>query len=254
MMLSVALMENADIFGEAKWIGPSGDNLPCYPDYLPVYKIKCDAAIPHNGSGSIIFGMNDPRLMNRNMNIFNLENQPDSSFVRVEFIGDGKINVYRKGYHPEDVGEIPIASFDTELRQDFNHIEIASNLGHLDFFVNDKKIGYVGINPIGSGGDYLAFPVLAEMALHIPVDSKTVFKNIKVCNYRDPGNTLHSIPETITKSSRISMPVRSMPEVKTIVKIPLNKKIDKATINCSARGIYDLYVNGNRVNTTRIDY
>jgi len=114
-------------------------------------------------------------------------------------------------------------------------------------FVNNRKVGYVGINPIGNGGDYLAFPVLAEMAVDIPVGSNATIDNIKIRNYREPANLLYSVPGTFVTSSRLNLPKRSMPELKTSVVVAENKKVSRACINSTARGIYDLYVNGVRV-------
>lgn len=128
-----------------------------------------------------------------------------------------------------------------------NQIVLANNLGHLDVYINDKKIGYIGLNPIGNGGDYLAFPVLAEMATYIPDGRQATFSNIKVRNFREPSNVIYSIPGKFDKSIRFDLQQRSMPEVKILIKIPENKKIESAEINCSARGIYDLHVNGKRV-------
>lgn len=133
------------------------------------------------------------------------------------------------------------------MNSGINHIVLANNLGHLDVYINDKKIGYIGLNPIGNGGDYLAFPVLAEMATYIPDGRQASFSNIKVRNFREPSNVIYSIPGKFDKSIRFDLQQRSMPEVKILIKIPENKKIESAEINCSARGIYDLYVNGKRV-------
>ena len=246
-MLSLSLTAKSEIFSDAKWIGPSGQDFPFYPDYLPVFKIECDFEISKESSGSIVYGLNDPRLINPNFNIYNLNNNPDTSGIRIELTGNGKVNVYRYGYHPDDSGAQPIATFNADMNSCVNHIVLANNLGHLDVYINDKKIGYIGLNPIGNGGDYLAFPVLAEMATYIPDGSQTTFSNIKVRNFREPSNVIYSIPGKFDKSTRFDLQQRSMPEVKTSIKIPENKKIVHAKIDCSARGIYDLYVNGKRV-------
>lgn len=247
LMLSLSLAGKSEVFGDAEWIGPSGHDLPFYPDYLPVFKIECDVELPRNGSGSLVYGLNDPRLLNPNLNIFNLNNGPDTSGIRIELAGDGKVNVYRYGYHPDDNGSQPIASFDADFNPGTNHLELANNLGHLDVFINGRKIGYVGLNPIGNGGDYLAFPVLAEMAAYIPEGKQAVFSNIKVRNYREPANVIYSVPGSFSRSARINLPELSMPEVRTSISIPADKKIENARITCTARGIYDLYVNDVRV-------
>lgn len=205
LILSLSLTAKSEIFSDAKWIGPSSQDLPFYPAYLPVFKIECDFEISKEGSGSIVYGLNDPRLMNPNFNIYNLNNKPDASGIRVELTGKGKINIYRYGYHPDDSGAQPIATFNADMNSGVNHIVLANNLGHLDVYINDKKIGYVGLNPIGNGGDYLAFPVLAEMATYIPDGRQATFSNIKVRNFREPSNVIYSIPGKFDKSIRFDL-------------------------------------------------
>ena len=133
---------HSDVFGGAKWIGPSGSDLSFYPDYMPVFKIEFDINIKSGKSGAILYGLNDPRLLNANLNKFNLENQRDSSFIKVEFGGDGKVSVYRKGYCPTDREDKPLATFDTEILSGSNHIVLDNNLGHFNLYVNGEKAGY----------------------------------------------------------------------------------------------------------------
>ena len=166
LAMMVSMYVSANVFGSAKWIGVSGKDLPFCPDYLPVFRIECDVDIVAGGSGSVIYGLNDPRLMNRNLNIYNIENPVDSSGIRVEIDGAGKLAVYRSGYHPADDGNKPLAVFDADVRPGRNHLSIASNLGRSDFYLNGTRVGRVGLNPVGNGGDYLAFPVLGGMAVH----------------------------------------------------------------------------------------
>ena len=246
LAFSLSIVANAGIFDEAKWIGPAGHDLQSCPDYLPVFKIEFDIEISGDGSGSIVYGLNDPRLLDSNMNIHNLCNKPDSSGIQVEFTGNGKVNVYRYGYHPDD-SDRPIASFDANIKPGRNHVVLANNLGHLDLYVNDTKTGYIGLNPIGNGGDYLAFPVLAEMAVYIPEEGHAAISGITVRNFREPANVIHSIPGIYDRSARIMLTPRSLPEIRTSITLPADKRIERATIHSTARGIYDLYVNGQRV-------
>lgn len=239
-----------DVFEGAKWIGPSGSDLSFYPDYMPVFKIEFDINIKNinsNKSGAILYGLNDPRLLNANLNKFNLENQRDSSFIKVEFGGDGMVSVYRKGYCLTDREDKPLATFDTEIFPGSNHIVLDNNLGHFNLYVNGEKAGYVGLNPNGNGGDYLAFPVLAEMKVEIQDKENITFSNFQIKNFRKPSNIIWEAPDVFSESSKIDCYKKSMPEVRTYVSIPTGKKIAEASIVCTARGIYDLYVNGNRI-------
>lgn len=238
----------AGIFEDAKWIGAPGDHLPFYPDYLPVFRIDCDVDLTRGEVASIVYGANDPRLMNRNLNIYNLENPKDSSGIRIELNREGSVSVYRKGYHPSDNACVPVASFkNCGIKKGKNHLSVASNLGITDIFLNGEKIGNVVLNPIGKGGDYLAFPVLAAMKVDIPKGSDAKIGNIEIRNFREPGNVIYSVPGVFAVTAELPLDVRSMPRVRTSFVIPEGKTLKNATVNATARGIYDLYVNGNRV-------
>lgn len=238
----------AGIFENAKWIGAPGDRLPFYPDYLPVFRIDFDVDMSRRDKASIVYGANDPRLMNRNLNIYGLENPVDSSGIRIEFDGTGTVSVYRCGYHPADDGSVPVISFrDCKMNEGKNRVSVTSNLGHTEVFLNGDKLGYVGLNQAGNGGDYLAFPVLADMKVEIPEGSEAAISNIAIRNFRDPGNVIFSVPEVYRVTSSIPLSAWSMPRVRTSFVIPEEKALKKATVNATSRGIYDLYVNGNRV-------
>lgn len=72
-------------FKGARWISAPSGSLALYADYLPVFKIGFDFSadsetLCHPGCiGSFIFGADDPRLMNTNLNIFGSENRPAES-------------------------------------------------------------------------------------------------------------------------------------------------------------------------------
>jgi|GEM_PF-3361519 hypothetical protein len=216
----------AGVFEDAKWIGVPGDCLPFYPDYLPVFKIDCDVDLTRGDAVSLIYGANDPRLMNRNLNIYNLKNPKDSSEIRIEINLNGTVSVYRKGYHPSDNGGVPVASFkNCGIKKGKDHLSVASNLGITDIFLNGEKIGNVVLNPIGKGGDYLAFPVLAEMKVDIPKGSNAKVEKIEIRNFREPGNVIYNVPGVFTATSEIPLEVRSMPRVRTSFEIPQGKNL-----------------------------
>lgn len=235
--------------GEARWIGPAGDDLPIYADYLPVFKIDCDVKLKKGDKASLVYGADDPRLMNRNLNIYNLENRSGESGIRVEIDRrEGCVAIYRSGYHPADDATHPIAKFEADnLIDGVNHLQIASNLGFTDISINGKHIGHAGINPVGNGGDYLAFPVLARVAVDIPTGSRAEISNITVSNFRAPGNVIYRAPGVYTSSARVPVVTRSMPELRTVITLPAGKVVESAEATVTARGIYDISVNGTRV-------
>ena len=259
-------------FEGAQWIAADSSELPLYADYLPVFLLGFDVDVPPGSSVSVLFGLDDPRLMNRNMNIYGLENRKGESYIRFEIetaksggmsaSGDSvssaaasgspaprdSIRIYRAGYHPSDNASRPLKSFPVDnLTHKGDKIEIAENLGHTEIFVNGEKVGYVAINPVGNGGDYLAFPVLGGLGVNIPENSKARISEVTVSNFREPRNEIARLEGPFTTSASFRFPERSMPEMRTAIDINPEKQVAKATVNATAMGIYDLYINGKRV-------
>lgn len=235
-----------DVFMGAEWIGTASDDIPLYPDYLSVFKIDFDIEVDAGGSAAILYGMNDPRLMNVDLNIYNIAAPRDESAIKIEFSHSGEIRVFRYGYHPADSKSKPLGVYQCgDVWGKSNHVSIASNLGHTDIFVNGKKVCYIGINPIGNGGDWLAFPVLAEMG--VDISGNAVISNLKVRNFREPSNVLFADSAAHAVTGRINLPERSMPQLRTNIPVDGKRDVKSARIDVTARGIYDLKVNGKRV-------
>ncbi|MDE7345518.1 MAG: family 78 glycoside hydrolase catalytic domain [Muribaculaceae bacterium] len=244
-----------DPFEGAEWISVHPDSLPLYPDYLSVFRLGFNVDIQPGSPASILFGMDDPRLMDSDKNVYGLAKNQGESYLRLSFEGDS-IKLYRSGYHPQDDPARVLAIFPVDnFRHTGDSVEIAVNYGHLDVFVNGRKVGYKGVNPRGNGGDYIAFPVLGGVAVDIPEGSETTVRDITISNFRDPRNVIARLPVMSQDSrvngqgfTRMKVPVRSIPEMRSMISINPRKKVRKATVNATAMGIYDLYVDGKRVN------
>ena len=253
ILAAAALCAAGAAFGDdldgAKWIGAHGNNLPVYTQYLPVFRIDFDFRVAPGKKASLLYGMNDRRLMNRNLNLFNIESPQDSSAMRLEINGDGTVAVYRFGYRPDDNAAVPIATFDAKgaLTSGLNHLQLVSNLGYTEVQVNGKSLGNKGLGAVGNGGDFLAYPVLAEMKVEIEPGSDALIKDITVSNMREPGNRLFAIPGAYTSTTRLAVPERSMPQLRSRFAVDGRKKVTSATVTATARGIYDMDINGRRI-------
>lgn len=242
-------------FEGAEWVSVHSESLPVYPDYLSAFRLGFRLDKLKDDSASLLFGMDDPRLMDANKNVYGLSNRPGESYMRLQVDGDS-IRLFRSGYHPHDDPSKAIAALPVDnFRHSGDSIEIAVNYGNIEVFVNGNSLGRHGVNPLGNGGDYIAFPVLGCVAVDIPERSNAVISDIAVSNYRDPRNTICRFPAKSAGSgvksggvTRLEMPVRSMPELRSVIAVNPKKKVRKATANVTAMGIYDLYVDGKRVN------
>ena len=257
----------------AKWIGRADHPVMFYAPYLPVFRLNYDLLLDKKSkstAASLIFGANDPRLMDVNKNILNLHNEKGSAYIRVELdiapLGKkqaAKLNVYRKGYKVNETDNQPIASYDipNTLINEANKYEthkigITVDAGATSLFIDNepKAIGKLTLNPTGKqGGDYNAFPVIADLGYQLNPKQKATFSHIEVRNFRNPQ---HIIIDEKTSSlldggkqgylQTFALRENTAPMMRTVFSTS-HKKIAKARLYATARGIYDLYINGKRV-------
>lgn len=259
----------------AKWIGKADHAVMFYAPYLPVFRLNYDLLLDKKSkstAASLIFGANDPRLMDGNKNILGLQNEKDSAYIRVELDvaplykkQAAKLNVYRKGYKVNERDLQPIASYDipNTLINDANkyethQISISVDAGTTSFFIDNapKAIGKLTLNPTGKqGGDYNAFPVIADLGYQLNPKQKATFSHIEVRNFRNPQNVIvDEKTSSLLDGGKLgyfrtfSLRENTAPMLRTVFSTS-HKKIAKARLYATARGIYDLYINGKRVST-----
>lgn len=71
-----------DAWKGAEWIG--SNDLNFYTHYLSVYKFQYGVQIEQGTKASFVFGANDPRLQNRNLNIQDVASGPNQSYIKLE--------------------------------------------------------------------------------------------------------------------------------------------------------------------------
>lgn len=257
----------------ARWIGGGDKNMVLYAQYLPVFKLdftlQLDKATQTTRAG-FVYGANDNRLMDPNKNLYKLENKKDSSYILVELDiaalsnnGSAQLQIYRVGYDRGDKKEIPFKTFSIPLSliNDKNKygkhtVSLSSVLGDTQIYIDGQSkengIGNINLNPLGKGGDFIAFPVVADIGFSVPKGQAANFSNVEIRNYRSPGNVLVSIADTQVAAINsdafvIADPTRnSMPMLRTTFASAATP-IAKARLYVTARGIYEIYLNGKRV-------
>jgi alpha-L-rhamnosidase len=260
----------------AKWIGGNDEDLPLYPQYLPVFRLnfslQLDKASKSTRAG-FIYGANDMRLLDRNKNYYGLQKKKDSSFIRLELDiaplgsnGSALLHIYRAGYKPGDRADKPFKSFtipasliNNDNKYEKHTLYLSSVMGATEIFMDaDKKenlLGSLGLNPLGQGGDFIAFPVLAQIGFSVPDGQVAYYSNVQIRNFRSPANLLYSAyPSPITVKGQqaatgaLSDPARNaMPMLRTVF-VAAKNRVAKARLYVTSRGIYDIYLNGQRVN------
>ena len=295
----------------ATWIGGGGNDLVLYSQYLSVFKIgytlKLDQESGTTKAG-FVFGANDPRLMDRYKNIFGVGGKKDESYIKLELniskvddseTGLAQLNVYRIGYHPDDKADKPLKTFNIPKsilnsgnKYQSHRIYCESVFGSANLFIDgndvahklttpDIKENYPGIflNPVGQGGDFISFPMLADIGFSLEAGQKAGFSDVEVRNFRSPSNKLFAedlnnskiyegVFSQFTKNTESGLKIagqaylldggkkgtmiladpgkNSMPLLRTTFNSEV-KKIAKARLYVTARGIYEMYINGKRV-------
>ncbi len=294
--------ENA--WSGAKWIGGSEEDLVLYSPYLSVfqlsYALQLDEA-SHSTKASFIFGANDRRLMNKDLNLMGVQNAINESYVALELDisaleengnGSAQLNVYRVGYDKKDSKsqvfkaiEIPKSIISFKNKYEKHTIFAICNFGMFEFYINkiapenqlktsDTKNTSpyapkgLNLNPVGAGNNFISFPMLAEIGFETKENQSASFSNLEIRNYRYPSNLLFSEQlnekySGIFKSSTIKIEKgaywlrggtfvaadpskNAAPMLRTTFRAK-ESEIISARLYVTARGIYELYLNGKRI-------
>jgi len=279
----------------AKWIGGDDDDMVLYADYLPVFKINYTVQLDEKSGSTkagFVYGANDPRLMDQYKNLYKLENKAGESYLMVEVDiaplntgGNVVLKIYRSGYHPDDQKEKPFHQFqipssiiNKENKYQKHTVHISSNLGYTHFHIDGEggkhMVGEVNLNPLGRGGDFIAFPVVGDIGFSLPKGQSASFSNLEIRNFRSPSNTIFSEDLDTPKYNGIFSEMEgnvsvankayqilggssgafiladpsqnAMPMLRTTF-ISKDKKITKARLYVTSRGVYDVYLNGHRI-------
>ncbi|MEL5893180.1 family 78 glycoside hydrolase catalytic domain [Bacteroides sp. GD17] len=257
----------------AKWIGGGDKDMTLYSHYLPVFRLDFSLRldkVSNSTRASFIYGANDTRLMDRNKNLYHLENKKNESYIKVELdiapLASDKeaiLNIYRVGYHPDDKSDTPYVSFpipqnliDKDNKYACHVVKLSSELGFTKFYIDNskKEVGSVNLNPLGQGGDFIAFPVVGDIGFFVPAKQGAFFSKVNIVNYRTPSNVVSTVKDgeyrVVSGTNdfwEIFTPKgNSSPMLRTVFASP-DMEIAKARLYVTARGIYEIYLNGRRV-------
>ena len=283
-----------------------------YAHYLSVYRISYQIQLDQKGKSTqaaVVFGGNDSRLMDRNLNIQGMEVGRDKSYIALELDisglsaegGTARLNVFRVGYHPDDKADqvfktldIPNNLIHWSNRYEPHRITAESNFGVFTIYVNGEKAENrispfdpnaprfiqqgLNLNPVGSGNNFISFPMVADIGFWIKSNQKAAVSGFQISNLRKPSNVLfeEKLASTATYTGIFSKDLGSKghlaietqqyqlsggasgaliladpsktgtPMLRTVFKTQ-NKAISKARLFVTARGIYEMYLNGKRI-------
>lgn len=192
------------------------------------------------------------------------EEVPFASVELVNFQGEDKVPVITR----ENMGEFHKLRIEVDGNNSMTYVDdILVDAVEQKEFWGTKLIGKT-LNPRGNN-DVLTYPRLNEIGFFAK-DTKAFFKNITVRNMRQPSREfIRETPEgNINKKKSIfsgKLPVEegcfvaenvqvtadpsntSIPMLRTVVKVDKNKKLVKARLYITSRGIYDCRINGKEI-------
>ena len=308
-------------WGGATWIGGGAEDLVLYSPYLAIFDVKYTLAIaPGSTRASFVYGANDSRLMDRNKNIYQVQNGRDQSYIKLELDisaldgspdGKARLHVYRAGYKDTDNPSQPIKTFDIDgavIAHANKHAEhtiaFRSAFGQITLTIDGSTTfagtvapapagagappppggggrggapNAVNLNPVGQGGNYIPFGMLCDMGFSVGPGQGATFRDVVVRNNRAPNSVLFRedlaagaykgiYADALMANAGLSVangayalaggangafivrnPSRnSMPMLRTTFKTGA-KAIDGARLYVTARGIYEVFLNGKRV-------
>ncbi len=254
----------------AQWIGGDDNSRVLYAPYLSVFRLGCtvqlDAASGTERAG-LVYGANEERMADANKNLYHMQRGYNENYCEAELdirgVKTGKeahLNVYRVGYHPSDDADKPLASLTIPARllnkdncYEPHKISLSSVTGTTVFAFDGHEIGTAQLNPMGNSGDFISFPALCDIGFHLREKQKAVFSDVEVRNYRSPSNVLASYREKTTYSGGDKGLLHTFDPSRntmTMLRTEFAAKNDiaRARLYVTARGIYDIYMNGKRVN------
>lgn len=290
----------------ANWIGGSDDDMVLYSHYLSVFKFEYGVQLDKTSNAtkaSFVFGANDRRLMTKDLNLMGVTKGKNESYVALELdisnvseAADGlaKLTIYRVGYTKDDKEDVPLKSFDIPQslinaanKYEKHQLLVECNFGLFEFYVDGNKDanklkdkaapaggggrfgarGY-NLNPVGSGNNYISFPMLSDIGFRVPNGQKAFFSGVTIRNYRYPSNPIFT--ENLQKqpysgifaASNVKIengsyavsgglvtadPSQNAAPMLRTTFTTQSKPIAKARLYVTARGIYELFLNGSRV-------
>jgi alpha-L-rhamnosidase len=283
----------------AEWIGGGAQDIPFYSHYLSVFKLEYTMQLAESSTkAAFVFGANESRLANKYLNYMGVQKGKNESYVAVEIdvsklsedtASRAHLNIYRVGYTAADSEEKPFKSFSIPSKL-FNfsnknaahRVFIDCNFDLFEFYIDgygpanqikEKTTGEqprfgargLNLNPVGTGNNYISFPMLADIGFKTAVGQKAYFSDIIVKNYRTPSNIIFKedleADQSIFKGLKLNKQTYEVPENTLVTANPSknavpmlrhtfkadNKIIEKARLYVTARGIYEMHINGQRL-------
>lgn len=241
----------------SSWDGAEFIGAPEYyvcSEAIGVFSIESELTIEGSGRAGIIFGADDFRLENRELNEMRTEGENYISVCigRTNFLAI--VEVFRVGYSAGDKADVPFKFFEfPKEAENLTYrlkLDVTGNCVNIN--VNDLFVGRVQFNPLGDN-DVTTFPRLGNMGYYADNRTKVHFDGIKCRFIREPSNVFFECDteKGIDIFSDVDTVIKRVPDCHALPMLRRNftaeKSIEKARLYVTARGIYECRINGKAV-------
>lgn len=246
------LCDSFDTWDGAEFIG-APEYYVC-SEALGVFSLESELCIEGFGRAGIIFGADDYRLENRELNemLIEGENYILISIGKADF--GTVLEVFRVGYSAEDKKDIPLEFFDLPHKaEDSSYklkLDVTGNCVNIN--VNGIFVKRVQLNSL-EDNDITTFPRLNNIGYYAEKQTRAHFGGI-VCRYiREPSNVFFECDTEngIDIFSDENTVIKRTPDCHALPMLRRNftaeKPIKKARLYVTARGIYECRINGRTV-------
>lgn len=241
--------ETAFLCGDkSAWSGAEFIGAPEYnicSEALGVFGIESEITV-HGGVAGIIFGADDYRLLNRELNELLVEGENGFAAV-IDAHESVVLKIYRKGYIQS--GEMDIlVEYSVEKSDTYAmRLDITGNCA--DVILNGKKLGKVQLNPLGDN-DVTTYPRLGNIGYYVSEGTSAHFNGIKCRFLREPSHVFYQCdPDGMDLNGEVI--VKRTPDCHALPMLRrsfgIEKNLKKARLYCTARGIYEARINGSLV-------
>ena len=271
-----------DAWRGAKWIGARHQGLAARAK--SIFGITLEFRM-HGEAAGVIFGKNDPRLLDANKNDYGIAGE---NYIKYRVTRSGVLEVYRVGYCPSDSADTPIGTaviegFDPEIPHSLR-IDVTGNNAYA--YLDGARVDYEErefrrgpdpipgapkyeivprqLNPAGVN-DLTTYPLLCESGFFS--EGRAEVLRYAISNLRPPKATLARIEAATpgpfadhVTGDRLSLCDEELTADLSNGGIPLLRRefalagnVKRARLYATARGIYECTINGKEISDRRFE-
>lgn len=213
---------------------------------LGIFSLETNLKI-ESGCAGVVFGADDYRLLNRELNEMLIEGENYIS-VCINKSNDN-LEVYRVGYAEGDSKDVPLCVAEIPSGTDYA-LKIDCTGNCIDVYINGEKIiNRLQLNPLGDN-DVTTFPHLGNIGYIAKSNTKALFDRLDCKYIRHPSNTFYTLKgesfdtafETLVK---YNPDCHALPMLRR--EFSADNAVKKARLYVTSRGIYECRINGKTV-------